>query len=134
MSGLKTRWWIKKLIVVCESEGRFDGPAFATPSGALAVSSEYNAVFVKYMKQVQMDTDLIDKKEVIEERDGISRTPRRTAVTRAKRAGYTGEVDELNRWRTVENAKGRRAKLSMQMHYAEAVQMMPTTWRVSYSL
>ena len=133
-SGLEPRWWVEKLVSVCEEEDRFDGPAFATPAGALASSPDYNAVFLKYMKQVQTDTDLIDKREIIEDRYGISRTPRRTAVTRAKRAGYTGEIDELNRWRTVENAKGRRVKLSMQMHYAEAVQMMPTTWRVSYSL
>ena len=133
-SGLETRWWVEKLVSVCEEEDRFDGPAFATPAGALASSPDYNAVFLKYMRQVQTDTDLIDKREIIEDRYGISRTPRRTAVTRAKRAGYTGEIDELNRWRTVENAKGRRVKLSMQMHYAEAVQMMPTTWRVSYSL
>ena len=35
-SGLEPRWWAEKLIEVTESEGRFDGPAFGTPDGALA--------------------------------------------------------------------------------------------------
>lgn len=134
MSGLKTRWWLEKLLKVAQSEGRTQGPAFATPQGRLIPSSEFDALFRQYLSEIQASTDLIDDKDVVEEKFGISRTPRRTAVSRAKRAGFREEVDEMNRWRTVENSKGRKAKVSMQMLYAEAVQMMPTTWRVSYAL
>jgi hypothetical protein len=133
-SGLKTRWWIEKLLEVTRQEGRSKGPAFATPQGKLAASADYDAVFRKYLKQVQSNTELLKKDEDIDSKYGISRTPRKTAVSRSKRAGYTTEVDEMNRWRTVENAKGRKAKTSMQMLYAEAVLMMPVTWRVSYAL
>jgi hypothetical protein len=134
MSGLRPRWWMEKLFKVLKSEGRTEGPAFATPDGKLASSTNYDSVFRSYLKQVQATTDLIKDDEDIDNLYGISRTPRKTAVTRSKRAGYTKEVDEMNRWRTVENAKGRKAKVPMNVLYAEAVLMMPITWRVSYVL
>ena len=43
--GLQPRWWVEKLLEVCNYEGRFAGPAFATPDGHLASSPDYNAVF-----------------------------------------------------------------------------------------
>jgi len=39
-SGLQTRWWIEKLVNVCGSEGRTDGPAFADADGWLASSPD----------------------------------------------------------------------------------------------
>ncbi len=44
-SGLRPRWWLEKLVEVCEYEGRRDGPAFATPYGCLASSPDYDAIF-----------------------------------------------------------------------------------------
>ncbi len=44
---------------VCVDEGRFNGPAFVTPDGLLAVSPDYDAVFRKYLKIVQEEMDLI---------------------------------------------------------------------------
>jgi hypothetical protein len=52
ISGLKPRWWLKKLVDVCESEGRCFGPAFASADGRLASSLDYNALFRKYLAQV----------------------------------------------------------------------------------
>ena len=48
-------------------EGRRSGPAFASPSGQLASSSEYNAIFLKYLEEIQADTDLIEDKIVVSE-------------------------------------------------------------------
>ncbi len=45
MSGLKPRWWIKKLISMCELEGRTQGPAFAMADGRLALWVDYNMMF-----------------------------------------------------------------------------------------
>jgi len=58
-SGLCPRWWMEKLVEVCEFKGRFDGPAFATLDGLLAPSPDYNTVFRKYLKVVQEETNLI---------------------------------------------------------------------------
>ena len=46
-SGLETRWWMEKLVEVCESEVRMRGPAFTTQSGYLATPGDYDAVFPK---------------------------------------------------------------------------------------
>ena len=60
-SGLRPWWWLEKLVEVCEYKGRRDGPAFATPYGCLASSPDYNAVFRKYLKVVQEETDLVPR-------------------------------------------------------------------------
>ncbi len=59
LSGLSPRWWMEKLAAMCVDEGRFDGPAFATPDDLLAVSPDYDAMFRKYLKIVQEETGLM---------------------------------------------------------------------------
>ena len=41
ISGLRPRWWLEKLVDVCESEGRSFGPAFASADGSLASLLDY---------------------------------------------------------------------------------------------
>ncbi len=60
ISGLRPRWWLEKLVDVCESEGRSIGPAFASADGRLLTSLlDYNALFRKYLARVQDKTSLI---------------------------------------------------------------------------
>lgn len=82
---------------------------------------------VQRNQSMQDETELISDEVDIEKMFGISRTPRRTAVSRTKNAGYDSLVSEINRWRTVENAQGQKPRQEMKVHYAEAVLMMPTT-------
>ena len=135
VSGLKTRWWIEKLVSVCEAEGRIHGPAFASAHGVLASSADYNAVFRKYLGQVQDETDFIPGETDVDAQYSTFRTPRKSSTTRLERAGFGDEfVDRMNRWRSQEGAKGRAVKRRMNAHYAEAVLLMPTTWLGSYVL
>ncbi len=46
-------------MVVCSSEGRVDGPAFASPEEMLASSTDYDAMFQKYLCVVQEETHLV---------------------------------------------------------------------------
>lgn len=134
MSGLETRWWIEKLVEVAKLEGRVSGPAFATPEGELDDSTNYDAGLRKYIKIVQETTTLIDDDIDVVLWYSTNRTPRKTALTRAKRAGIGGDMqDEMNRWRNVENAKGKRVRFNMRMLYSEACLLMPVTWRYSYA-
>ncbi|KAL7460179.1 hypothetical protein ACHAXS_000641 [Conticribra weissflogii] len=134
-SGIKTRWWIEQLVDVAQREGRLQGPAFATPSGELENSGDYDAVFRQYLKQVQiLYPTILSSDEDVDQSYGISRTPRKTAENRARRAGLTGDVqDAMNRWRTVENSKGKRPRFNMKDHYSNALLLMPVTWRYSYA-
>ena len=135
LSGLQTRWWVEKLVNVANQEGRSRGPAFAYADGSLAVGSEYDAVFRKYLRQVQDTTNWIAGDVNVDVFFSLSRTPRKTALTRARRANLGKKhVDSMNRWRTVENAQGKRPRFNMRQHYSEACLLMPVTWFYSYAL
>ena len=134
-SGLKARWWVEKLLEVCEYEGRFDGPAFASPNGQLASSPDYDAMFRKYLKLVQEETDLVPLDHDVDALYSTFRTPRKTATTRIERAGFGHQfVDQMNRWRTQERSEGRAPRRRMNAHCADALMLMPTTWMGSYVL
>ncbi len=134
-SGIKVRWWIEELVRVGLAEGRRSGPAFAYPNGKLASSSEYNAMFLSYLGEIQEQTELIEDKIEVNEAFGISRTLRKTAQSRATRAGISAANQaKMNRWRTVENAKGKKPNFEMRDLYAGVLGQMPVTWRYSYAL
>jgi hypothetical protein len=93
----------------------------------------YNALFRKYLAQIQDETSLIPGDMDVDSRFSTFRTPRKSAVTRLEHAGFGDDfVDKMNRWRTQERAKGRSARRRMNAHYAEAILLSPTTWRGSY--
>jgi hypothetical protein len=135
-SGIELRWWIEKLLSITTDEGRDAGPAFASRAGNLASSTDYDAVFRVYLKQVQSDTNLIQDDHDVDMHYGISRTPRKSAETRAKQAKLDDSMqDAMNRWRTFENARGGRPKFKHTRDlYADAVAYMPLTWSYSYAL
>ena len=134
LSGIQTRWWLEKLIRVRASEGCVSGPAFGDKNGRLASQARYNDIFRMYLKRVQNETiGLIAKDDDIDMYYGLSRTPRKTAVQRARNAGLGSDVvDAMNRWETIEAAGARKASMKMRDHYSDARQMMPVTWRYAY--
>lgn len=118
-----------------EAEGRSLGPAFADENGNLIAPGDFDALFREYLKRVQETTDLIDKDINVDVMYSLNRTPRKSALTRAKRAGLGESFQEdMNRWKKIERAKGRRPKHNMRQLYSEAVLLMPTTWLYSYVL
>ena len=133
-SGLEPRWWADKLVATCLSEGRQAGPAFATASGELAVSTDYDATFREFLHKVREEhPKLLPGADNINEKFGISRTPQKTGNSRLKTAGVQEpKLDEMGRWRSIETAKGREPRERMNMLYSEAVEMMPVTWRLSH--
>ena len=135
LSGLETRWWIERLLEVCDAEGRSSGFVFSGGDGSPPDSAEFNALFRQYLCRMQQDySELFSEKEDVT-RYGISRTLRKSAVSRAGRAGLSEDIlNVMNRWRTVENAKGSRPKHNMKNHYTDARALAPMTWRYSYVL
>jgi hypothetical protein len=120
-SGLKPRWWIEKLVLVCASEGRVHGSAFADEYGQLASSPDYNSTFQGYLARVQVKTTLIDKDVDVFKVYNTYRTLQNTATTRIEQAGFGNDlVDKMNRWRAQEGAQGRMVRRRMNAHYADA--------------
>jgi hypothetical protein len=134
-SGLQTRWWVERLIEQCAEEGWVSGFAFAEADGSPPDSTEFNALFRQYLRKLQKyHPDLFSIKEDVT-RYGISRSLRKTAVTQAGKAGLSeSEVSAVNRWRTIEQAKGSRPKHNMLTHYTDAGALAPMTRRYSYVL
>ena len=135
VSGLQPRWWIEKLVLVCEQEGRVDEPAFANPDGELALSINHDSMFQRYLLRVQEETNLVPEDQDVESRCSTNRTMHKTAVTRLERADFGIEfIDRINRWRAQEQSKGCFVCRRMNAHYAEAMLLAPTTWLGIYFL
>lgn len=134
-SGLKTRWWVEKLISVCQSEGRTSGFAFGSSDGSHPSGAEYNALVRQYLGRIQESRpDLFSPEEDLS-RYGISRTYRKSAESRARRAGMKEEeVKVMNRWQSTEQAKGKRPRRAMIDHYSDARALVSITWKYSYAL
>jgi hypothetical protein len=134
-SGLQTRWWIEKLLEVCEAEGRTTGYAFYYAQGRPPVVSDYNALVRQYLEKIQEESPELFGPEEDLSRYGISRTYRKSSETRARRAGMkTEDVKVMNRWGTIEKAGCRRPRHAMVDHYADARGLTSLTWKYSYAL
>jgi len=126
---------VEKLLEVCDYKGRFAGPASASPKGQLALSPDYDAVFWKYLKVVQDESDLIPLDHDIDTLYSTFRTPRKTSTTRIEWSGFGHQfVDQMNRWRMQEKLVGHASRRRMNAHYADALLLMHTTWMALYVL
>ncbi len=65
---LQPQWWFEKLVDVYVLDGREHGPAFATPDRRLVLSMDYDALFRRYLVQVQEDRNLISEDQEVETR------------------------------------------------------------------
>ena len=135
MSGIQTRWWIEKLTEIRSREGFTSGPAFADRKGKLAQTREYNNILRSFLKRIQADKDLgmISEKDDVDKFYGFFRTWRKSAENAARAAGLEADVQKaMNRWHTIESAKGKRPKFDMVEHYSSSEMLMPVTWRYSF--
>ncbi len=98
--GLHPWWWLGKLVAVCALEGRFNGSAFLDPSGVLASSVDYDAVFRKYLGVVQDETDFIPRDHDLDSCYSTFCMLRKMATARIERSGFENQfVDQMKQWR-----------------------------------
>jgi hypothetical protein len=129
LSGIKLRWWLEELLRVRKEEGCRTGPAFGSRDGSLGLMSEYDELLRFFLRKVQSTCpDLILPSDDIE-----ANYVRRTAEGRTRGANLdSGVQNAMNRWRTIEEAKGKRPRFNMVVHYSHAQELMPViTWRYS---
>ena len=133
-SGIKLRWWMEHLLEVREREGHTSGPAFGDADGRVGLISEYDGILHSMLRKLQLEhPGLIAENDEVEANYSFFRSFRRTAEGRARGAGLDGSVqDAMNRWRKIEQAKGRRPRFNMVDHYSHARDLMPVTWRYSF--
>ena len=131
-SGIELRWWIEKLIQVQEEESCLSGPAFGHKDGSVALMREYDKNH--FLEMIQKENpDLISEGDAIQANYGFSRTFCRTAEGRARAANLdSGVQNAMNRWKKIEQAKGRCPRFNMVDHYFHAKDLMHVTWRYSF--
>lgn len=133
-SGLQVQVWIERLIEVRERAGRVRGPAFCDRTGEVALSFTYDTGFVKRLLVLQAARpDLIPAEVDVSEQFGISRSFRRGSTSVARTRGVDDKyVQLINRWRTVESARGHQPTLPMKEHFSDIAILVPKM--VKYSL
>ena len=124
--GSNARWWIEKLVEVCESEGRTKGLIFSTPDGDLSSCLSWlwflkRSIFTRF----RMITTFSQRMMIL--------SLCMSLVSRAKRTGHDDKLEEMNHWRSVEYAKGRCVRRKISVLYPEALLLMCTTCYVSYA-
>jgi hypothetical protein len=121
-SGIRMCFWLELLIEAREREGRVRGPAFCAQDGKAEYSRTYEACFHEVLGEIQLSRpDLIPLNVDVPEDYGVGRSFRQGSDSEALARGISpSDVDAMNRWRSIEKAKGRRpAHASMREYYAD---------------
>ena len=124
----------QELIQVRQEENCTTGPVFGYEDRPVALMREYDEVLQSFLSVIQQeDNDLIAATDDVQALYGLSRTFRRTAEGRARAANLESHVQNaMNRWRKIEQAKGKCPRFNMVDHYAHARDLMHVTWRYSF--
>jgi hypothetical protein len=135
-SGIDVKVWVERLVEQKALEGRSNGPAFGDSKGNVAQASVYEVEILDRLQMIQnKEPSIIPADILVHEEYGISRSFRRGATSEARARGVAPEdIDLINRWRTFENAKGRRPRQSMRDHYSDIRLMIPALLRFSQAL
>jgi len=121
-SGIQTRRWIERGVMMCERLGYTRGPLFrdSTTGGKLKATA-FEKQFFRRLEMVQIQRpDLIGAGVDIEGQYGVSRSFRRGATSRAADVLLPPDVTNANnRWRTVETAGAKQSSMTMRDHYTD---------------
>jgi hypothetical protein len=135
-SGINIGVWVERLVWTKQLHKQSHGPAFSDRSGKLISSNWIEMEILDRLHEIQTTNPEIISQDVnVYEDFGISRSFRRGATTQARNKGVQeNDIDAMNRWRSTEQAKGRKPRLKMQDHYSDIQQMVPTLLRFSKAL
>jgi len=135
-SGIKIGSWVERLVDVKDRHGQSHGPAFSDRRGKVLNPHWLEMEILNRLQEIQnQGGDLIPKEVNVHEDYGIARSFRRGATTQARNAGVSeNDIDAMNRWRSIEQARGCKPRAKMQDHYSDIRQMVPTLLRFSQAL
>lgn len=135
-SGIPIGLWTSRLVEVKQRHSQTHGPAFSDRYGSLIDPRWLEMEIMDRLHVIQSSyPDLIMQDINVYEDFGTSRSFRRGATTQARNKAVSEiDIDAMNRWRNVENAKGRKPRFKMQDHYSDIKLMIPTLLRFSLAL
>ena len=134
-SLVPTRVWMSRLVYRLIQSGRHSGPLFAKKSGAKATIGDYDPLFRTYLARLRALRGGLFFKEVDVADFSARRSLRRGSTQHATNQGVSQQViDEANRWRTKEAARGSEAYLPLRQVYTSVRHVLPTRLRYPQSL
>jgi hypothetical protein len=135
-SGLDVQIWMKRMLDWYAAEGITNGPVFRDGAGKRARAGKYEWTIKSWLEVIQREEpDLIGASVDVFEDYGVSRSFRRGSDTQAINQQVSKADIDLNcRWRTIENARGRKPSMMMQQSYAEVRQLIKSLIRYSAAL
>ena len=126
-SNIPARLWIARALSRKIREGKVKGHFFSRENGRKASTGDYDPSFRAYVRRVMVLKPRLFHKNVEVEDYSLRRSPRRGATVSATNNGIPQPViDEINRWRTKENAKGSEAGLPLRQVYTSVRYMLST--------
>ena len=129
-SGIDLYKSLERCLKLKKVQGRLTGPLISDSMGACLSTREIDgsiheildALFVSHRALFPADVCTI---EHIHERYHAFRSFRRSSDTRAVEMEVAQlDIDVVNRWKSVERAKGRRPGMNMNMHYAQMEELL----------
>ena len=120
-SGLTPRFWAETLILCRENQGLTAGPAICNMDGSQCKMRDLEPLFLELLETIREEhPKLFDLDCIISEDFGLSPSMRRGADTRATLLKLSTRVIEtMNRWKTIENARGAAPQLKLRERYAD---------------
>jgi hypothetical protein len=124
-SGIDVGNWVNRLVQRHQSVGRVDGPAITDIDGKVMSTKSLEDYLVELLEELYDENPSafppsIGSKDDIGTGYQVFRSLRRSSDTRALEMNVSqSDIDIVNRWHTVEAAKGNRPSFPMQQHYAQ---------------
>jgi hypothetical protein len=139
-SGIDIRSSLKRLMDLKAQKGFVDGPAISDIHGDVFTTRDMSESLVEILEDL-FDTHRelfpldITSRESLKDRYQAFRTFRRSSDTRATEEGVAqADIDLVNRWETVERAKGKRQNMPMRLHYAQVELILKPFLRYTWAM
>jgi len=129
-SGINVKGIVSRLLEEKRKRGFVFGPAISDCKGIVWNSAIINDMLHELLIEIfENEQNLfpanVPTKEIIRDKYQCFRSLRRGSDTRAiEQKVEDKDIDVVNRWRTIEEAKGKRPNRSMRHHYAQLDQLI----------
>jgi hypothetical protein len=135
-TGLQPGKWINRMVTWYEQGGITRGWVFRNKKEEKVKASEYEWDILCEIENIQREeADVVGENVNVFEEYGVSRSFRRGSDAHAINQGVNAhDIERNNRWRTVEQAKGRAPQLRMIHHYSDVRQLLQALLRYSAPL
>jgi hypothetical protein len=135
-SGLEPGKWIKRMVKWYGDGGVTRGWVFRNKAGEKARASEFEWDILCELEIIQRELPgVIGVNVNVFDEFGVSRSFRRGSDAHAINQGVDSvDIERNNRWRSVEQAKGRAPRLRMIHHYSDMRQILKALLRYSAPL